>query len=56
MATSNLIPLHAPKKGTAKTTIYRMINYVKNPEKRRAAISIPRMAAILGLRRRSSST
>ena len=33
MATSNLIPLHAPKKGTAKTTIYRTINYVKNPEK-----------------------
>ena len=33
MATSNLIPLHAPKKGTTKTTIYRTISYVKNPEK-----------------------
>ena len=33
MATSNLIPLHVPRNGTAKTTIYSIIRYVKNPEK-----------------------
>ena len=33
MATSNLMLLHVPRNGTAKTTIYRIIQYVKKSRK-----------------------
>lgn len=33
MATSNLMLLHVPRNGTAKTTIYRIIQYAKKSRK-----------------------